>query len=360
MMKKLLLGGVVSAAMLGAVSGAEAKPVQLTPEQMMQMMQQAPAITIADALKGVPEKLAVFNGVDFTKKDLEEALKQQFKDGKLPPGVTAQMVKQALPQMVTQMVQQQLMLDAMKKAGIVPSAKMVRESMEKQLKEASKEELDFLAQMLAQQNKTMENLINEQSQNPAVQQQVALDTFLKTHVVKDVKVTEADALAYYNANPQQFTEPADPADSVRASHILIMVDDKASDKDKQEALAKINKIHAELKQNPKNFEALAKANSQCPSAAQGGSLGAFQKGRMVPEFEKAAFALKENEISGVVKTPYGYHIIRRDPAAKAQKLPFAQVKAQLINFLTGMKRQQAVQAYLNELLKKSDFKLLAK
>jgi parvulin-like peptidyl-prolyl isomerase len=139
-----------------------------------------------------------------------------------------------------------------------------------------------------------------------------------------------------------------------------MVDDKASDQEKKAALAKINQIQAELKQNPKNFEALAKAHSQCPSGKEGGSLGAFQKGRMVPEFEKAAFALKENEISGVVKTQYGYHIIRRDPAAKEVKLPFEQVKTQLVSFLTGMKQQQAVQNYLDGLLKKAGFKMLVK
>lgn len=360
MMKKLLIGGIVSAAMLGAVSAEEPRQIQLTPEQMAQMMQQAPAITIDDALKALPENLATYNGITLTKQALAAELKIQFPDGKLPAGVTAQMVKQALPQMITQMVQQKLMLSAMKDAGIVPSAAMVKEAMEKQLKEASKEELEFLSQMLAQQNKTMDSLIKEQSANPAVQQQVAVEMFLKNKVINGINVTEAEALKFYNANPKQFMEPADPADSVRASHILIMVDDKASDQEKKAALAKINQIQAELKQNPKNFEALAKAHSQCPSGKEGGSLGAFQKGRMVPEFEKAAFALKENEISGVVKTQYGYHIIRRDPAVKENKIPFDKVKTQLINYLTNMKQQQAVQAYLNGLLKKADFKLLVK
>ena len=360
MMKKLLIGGIVSAAMLGAVSAEKPRQIQLTPEQMAQMMQQAPAITIDDALKALPENLATYNGVTLTKQALAAELKIQFPDGKLPAGVTAQMVKQALPQMITQMVQQKLMLSAMKDAGIVPSAAMVKEAMEKQLKEASKEELEFLSQMLAQQNKTMDSLIKEQSANPAVQQQVAVEMFLKNKVINGINVTEAEALKFYNANPKQFMEPADPADSVRASHILIMVDDKASDQEKKAALAKINQIQAELKQNPKNFEALAKTHSQCPSGKEGGSLGAFQKGRMVPEFEKAAFALKENEISGVVKTQYGYHIIRRDPAVKENKIPFDKVKTQLINYLTNMKQQQAVQAYLNGLLKKADFKLLVK
>ena len=204
----------------------------------------------------------------------------------------------------------------------------------------------------------MDSLIKEQSANPAVQQQVAVEMFLKNKVINGINVTEAEALKFYNANPKQFMEPADPADSVRASHILIMVDDKASDQEKKAALAKINQIQAELKQNPKNFEALAKTHSQCPSGKEGGSLGAFQKGRMVPEFEKAAFALKENEISGVVKTQFGYHIIRRDAAMKESVKEFTEVKDILINMLTEQKKGEAFRKYLDEVKKKAGFKNL--
>lgn len=61
----------------------------------------------------------------------------------------------------------------------------------------------------------------------------------------------------------------------------------------------------------KSFEELARDFSQCPSAARGGDLGEFPKGRMVPAFEKALLSLKENEISGVVRTQFGYHLIQR-------------------------------------------------
>jgi parvulin-like peptidyl-prolyl isomerase len=256
------------------------------------------------------------------------------------------------------MVSQQLLLDAARKAGIVPSAALVKSALEAQLKKASKEELEFMAQMLAQKNKTMNQEIEEQSANPMMQQAVAIQDYLDKTVLKNVKVTEADVQKYYNDNPQQFVQPGDPAESIRASHILIMVKDDAPDKDKKAALAKINAILAELKQNPNNFEALAKTNSQCGSAANGGSLGAFGKGQMVPEFEKAAFALKPGEISGVVKTQFGYHIIRRDAAVKEHKLPFAQVKDQLTGYLTNMENQKAIQAYVAEMLKKANFKLL--
>ena len=115
------------------------------------------------------------------------------------------------------------------------------------------------------------------------------------------------------------------------------------------ALDKATKIMADLKKNPEKFEEVAKAESQCPSSRQGGSLGAFGKGQMVPEFEKAAFELKEGELTGPVKTKFGYHIIRRDAAKGPTVMPFETVKPQLTKFLESRKQQQAFLDYIKKL-----------
>lgn len=364
MMKKLLLGGVVSAAVFAGSAAAEVKTPQggqqISQEQLMQLLQQQqqPSVTIDDALKVLPENLASYSGVIFTKKDLEKMLKEQFKDGKLPPGTTVQAFKQYAPELVKEIIGSKLLENSMTKAGIVPSAKMVREVIETQLKSASKQEMEFLAQMLAKDNMTLDQFIQKQSENPAFQRQAAMQLFLDKYVFKGVTVSEGAAKEYYQKNLKEFTEPGDPADSVRASHILVKVDPNASEAEKKDALAKINKILAEVKQNPKNFAALAKANSDCGSASSGGSLGAFSKGQMVPEFEKAAFALKDNEVSGVVKTQFGYHIILREPARKERVAPFDEVKSVLLNFMTRSAQQQALIAYIDKLLKEANFKSL--
>ena len=280
--------------------------------------------------------------------------------GKFPPGVTVQMLEQMAPKIISDMVAQELILNAAEKAGFKPSAELVKAALEEQLNKASKEEREYIAQMLAQQKKTMAQEIAEQSANPMMQKAVAMQNYMDKTVLKDIKVTEADAQKYYNENPTQFVQPGDPAGSVRASHILIKVQKDAPEKDKKAALDKINGILAQVKKDPSKFAELAKANSQCGSAANGGSLGAFGKGQMVPEFETAAFALKPGEISNVVQTQFGYHIIRRDEAAKEQKIPFAQVKDQLISFLAGQKKQQALQAYMAKVLKDAKFQLLLK
>lgn len=115
-------------------------------------------------------------------------------------------------------------------------------------------------------------------------------------------------------------------EQVQASHILIKVDEKTSDK---EAKAKIEDINKEVKAG-KDFAELAKTYSQCPSAPKGGDLGFFGKGRMVPEFDTAVFALKnKGDVSDIVKTNFGYHIIKLTDKKAKQERKFEEVKEEL-------------------------------
>ena len=103
------------------------------------------------------------------------------------------------------------------------------------------------------------------------------------------------------------------ADSIDASHILVMHEDSTRSREtrtKEEALALIEKLQGELSEGA-DFADIAGINSDCPSNANGGSLGSFGKGMMVKEFEEAAFALEVGEVSGIVETDFGYHLIQR-------------------------------------------------
>lgn len=100
---------------------------------------------------------------------------------------------------------------------------------------------------------------------------------------------------------------------IHASHILLMYagsDNSSADRSKDDALAEINALRNQLTEGA-DFAAMAEKHSDCASAAGGGELGEFTKGEMVPEFEEAAFTLKPGEISAVVETDFGFHLIRR-------------------------------------------------
>ncbi|MCC6849414.1 MAG: peptidylprolyl isomerase [Deltaproteobacteria bacterium] len=151
---------------------------------------------------------------------------------------------------------------------------------------------------------------------------------------------DAEIKAYYDQNQRLFSGA-----QVHAAHILV----------KDEALAK--RLRAELDATPDKFEELAKTHStDTATAARGGDLGFFGQGRMVAEFERAAFALeKPGDLSAVIQTPFGYHIIklieRKDGPAK----PFDDVKERIRVALTNQRRQELVTARFDKV--KADAKI---
>jgi peptidyl-prolyl cis-trans isomerase C len=163
-----------------------------------------------------------------------------------------------------------------------------------------------------------------------------------------IAVTEADAKKYYDENVKDFQVP----EKVRASHILISTKPTDPNGDPNQVKAQAKKKAEELLQKVKggeDFAALAKENSSCPSAAQGGDLGAFARGQMVPPFEEAAFALKVGEISDLVETQFGYHIIKVTEHQDPNQIPFDKEKTNIINELTQQKRQEAARKYVDSL-----------
>jgi peptidyl-prolyl cis-trans isomerase D len=120
-------------------------------------------------------------------------------------------------------------------------------------------------------------------------------------------VTADEVKAFYETNQARYVTKEER----KASHILISVAKDAKDAEKKAAEEKANLLFAQLKKNPKDFAELAKKNSQDPgSAANGGDLGFFGRGMMVPQFDKAAFEAKKDELIGPVQTDFGFHIIR--------------------------------------------------
>ena len=131
---------------------------------------------------------------------------------------------------------------------------------------------------------------------------------------------------YYEENAARYTTPEER----RASHILIKADKGAPAADRAKARAKAEALLAELKKNPAAFAELAKKNSDDPgSAERGGDLDFFARGAMVKPFEDAAFALKPGEISPLVETDFGYHIIQVTAVRGGEKRSFEAVRAEM-------------------------------
>ncbi|MDD4911144.1 MAG: SurA N-terminal domain-containing protein [Sideroxydans sp.] len=140
----------------------------------------------------------------------------------------------------------------------------------------------------------------------------------------DMNVSDAAVKAYYDEHLSEFGT----AEQREAAHILIAMAKQASDADKQAAKAKAEQVLKQVQQSPNKFSELAKQYSQDPgSAVNGGSLGAFGRGAMVKPFEDAVFSLKVGEISGLVESDFGYHIIKLTAVNAAKVKPLSEVKA---------------------------------
>ncbi|HEY8876244.1 MAG TPA: SurA N-terminal domain-containing protein [Roseateles sp.] len=145
---------------------------------------------------------------------------------------------------------------------------------------------------------------------------------------KDVKFSEEDLQNYYKENAARYGVPEER----RASHILIKVDRSAPAEERAKAKAKAEEILAQVRKNPADFAALAKKNSQDEgSAANGGDLDFFSRGAMVKEFDAAVYAMKQGEISNLVETDFGYHIIQLTGTRGGDKKPFEAVRAEVEN-----------------------------
>lgn len=196
-----------------------------------------------------------------------------------------------------------------------------------------------LEQLIAQRLFLLDAQRNLFEREPAFKEQLAqikeqlLMEYAVTKCVEGVKVKEEDVKAYYEAHKDDLNAE----ETVNASHILVDSEEQA------------NQILADIKAGTITFEDAAKQYSSCPSKEQGGNLGDFGKGQMVPEFDQAVFSMEVGELAGPVKTQFGYHLIRLNSKNEAAEIPYADIREQLYQQVMQEKQQAAYQSKINQL-----------
>ena len=163
-----------------------------------------------------------------------------------------------------------------------------------------------------------------------------LKQYVINKILTSVKLTEEEKKAFYEAQKQSFSKP----ETASAKHILVDSEEKAND-----ILGKINAGEV-------SFEDAAKEHSTCPSKDAGGDLGTFGRGQMVPEFENAVFNMNNGEVSGPVKTQFGYHLIKLENKNESSIPEYDEVAEEVGKTLLFQKQGEVYQQKLNEVKEK--------
>lgn len=237
--------------------------------------------------------------------------------------------------------------------GLIDRELLYQESQKEGLK-ASKSEVDERISALKQRfpseeefKKTIEKLgLNEAGLRSQFEKELAIKALLDKKFAGKVTVTDQEMKKFYDENPDYFKTP----ERVRASHILVKVEPNASEADKAKARQKIEDVQKKVKKG-EDFAALAKQYSDCPSSAKGGDLDYFQRGQMVGPFQDAAFAMNVGEVSDIVETQFGYHLIKVTDKKPAGTVSFEESKDKIKSYLEQQKMGEEVSQYAAQLKK---------
>ena len=182
---------------------------------------------------------------------------------------------------------------------------------------------------------------------------ISINKMVEAEVSTQAPPADAQVREFYDKNPDKFKQD----EAVRASHILFRVDETADAATKKKAMDQAQSVLKQARDGA-DFAELAKKHSADGSAQQGGDLNFFTRGQMVPPFDQAAFAMKPGEISDIVTTQFGYHIIKVTERRPAATVPFEQVSGRIKEFLTDQQKQEKADAFIQSLKERAKIEVL--
>ena len=299
----------------------------------------------ADRKQPSENKIAVVNGAIITRSEFDRAVGfakqramqtgQPLDDGRLEERI------------LKQLVGSELLYQESKKEGINVDQKAVDERLEQWKKRFPNEE--EYKKALSSSN------LSEPQMKKDIKRGMTIEKLIVTRFVDKTTVPEKEIKAYYDSNSNLFKQP----EQVRASHILIKVEPQAKESEKEDALKKIKDVQEKQKKG-EDFAKLAKEYSQGPSNAKGGDLGYFKRGQMVPAFEEVAFKLKPGEVSDIVNTRFGYHLIKVVDKKPESTIPYEGIKERIGQYLKQEKVQKEVRQLVEKLRKEGNVETFLK
>jgi peptidyl-prolyl cis-trans isomerase C len=318
---------------------AASSQTQATPTPGQAAAPANPAAAAAAAVKPVPAQLpdvvARVNGDAINRADLEEAVTEvEARAGQpMPADQRDRVLRAVLDQLIGYRL---LVQESAARKTAVPDADV--EARIGQIRSQFPSE-EIFQQQLQQRKMTLEQLRVD------TRSSMQITLMLQAELDAKTAVTPEQINDFYVKNPTAFQQ----GERVKASHILVRVQANADPTEREKARAKAAGLLADLKAG-KDFAALAKQYSDDPgSGAQGGDLGYFQRGQMVPPFEEAAFALPVGQTSELVTSDFGFHIIRVTDRQPGRTQAIDEVRGEIEEYLQGQNREQQTRLFVDAL-----------
>lgn len=294
----------------------------------------------------LPDDLvATVNGVEISQEDYEQAVTQtQSRMAQQGQPVAEGELETFRADILDQLIAEELLYQEAQEQGLTVedgSADSQIEQMRAQF------DGDEGWQQALERNGVTEEELREQIERNALIQQL-----MTTAVPEPGEVTEDEVQEFYDENPEFFEQ----GEQISARHILIDTRELESEAEIEDARQRAEDVRQELIDGA-DFAALAQERSEGPSATRGGDLGTFGRGQMVPAFEEAAFALEEDQISQVVESEFGFHVIQVTEKMDSGLVPVDQVSQSIRQYLGQQKQADALDSYVDELREEADVRV---
>ncbi|MEK6733059.1 MAG: peptidylprolyl isomerase [Candidatus Omnitrophota bacterium] len=305
------------------------------------------SITSCNAASQKEAFAAKVNGVGIKSATLDAAVNNFIENQKMFGATVKDEEKAQLKKdILNELVSAELLYQASQKAGLGDRSKDVDSQLEN-IKKGFGSEQEF-QKVLKERGIELKDLRED------VKKGVYINAYLEKDIFSKLSpATEDEKKKEYDSNKDKLNVP----DEVKASHILIKVSEKATPEEKKAAKDKIDALRARL-MSGEDFAKLAKENSEDGSAANGGDLGYFKKGDMVKPFEDAAFGMDKDQMSPVVETQFGYHIIKVTDKKAAHTLTYEEVSKDIEKFLINKNKRDQINKTVEGLKKNAKIEIM--
>ena len=190
------------------------------------------------------------------------------------------------------------------------------------------------------------NGLDETSFALALERELKVEAILEKVGTQAAKITDMDVELYYQYHPDQFRRP----ETRLVRHILITINETIAENTRTEAGKRIGAIASRLAKDPQRFEEQALKHSECPTALEGGKLGDLPRGKLYAELDKVLFELKSGEVSGVLESELGFHLLRCDAITSAGVLSLDQAKPHIRKLMEQKRKRVCQQVWIKSLL----------